>query len=136
MMQELINPMRIRLDKELDEKLNALVQMRGEAKSELCRRLLRTAVAQELAQESIDPILMVVRQAMGDVLKPVEERLAKINAKTAIAAATGMYMNQQVFESLGKNGRALHEAARKQAVAFVKTSNDQLTDEVGSEGNG
>lgn len=128
--------MRIRLDRELDEQLNALAGMRGEAKAELCRRLLQKAVAHELAQDSIDPILLAVRQAVGDVLKPVEERLAKINAKTAIATATTMYMNQQVFEDLGKNGRALHEAARKQAVAFVKTSNDQLTDQVGSEGNG
>jgi hypothetical protein len=136
MKQNLMNPMRIRLDRELDEQLTALAGMRGEAKAELCRRLLQKAVAQELAQDTMDPILYAVRQALGDVLKPVEERLAKINAKTAIAAATTMYMNQQVFEDLGKNGRALHEAARKQAVAFVKTSNDQLTDQVGSGGNG
>jgi hypothetical protein len=136
MKQKLLNPMRIRLDDELDEQLTALASMRGEAKAELCRRLLQKAVAQELAETAIDPILLAVRHAMADVLKPVEERLAKINAKTAIASATTMYMNQQVFEDLGKNGRALHEAARKQAVAFVKTSNDQLTDQTGTEGNG
>jgi len=45
-----------------------------------------------------------------------------------------MYMNQQVFEDLGKNGRALHEAARKRAVAFVKASNDQLTDQSEADG--
>ena len=136
MANKLMNPMRIRLDEDLDNQLNALAILRKEPKAELCRRLLQKAVAQELAQDSLDPILFAVRQALGDVLKPTEERLAKINAKTAIAAATTMYMNQQVFEDLGKNGRALHEAARKRAAGFVKTSNDQLIDHVGAEDDG
>lgn len=129
MRQQLTNPMRIRLDKDLDDQLSALAVRRGETKAELCRRLLRKAVAQELAEDAIDPILAAVRQAMGDVLKPVEERLAKINAKTAIAAATSMYMEMQVYSDLGKDARPLYEAARKKAVAFVKTPNDQLMSE-------
>ncbi|MCP1312100.1 ribbon-helix-helix domain-containing protein [Paenibacillus tyrfis] len=126
MTKELLNPMRIRLEKDLDDQLSALAIRRGESKAELCRRLLRQAVAQETAKDGIDPILVAVRQAMADVLKPAEERLAKINAKTAIAAATGMYMNMQVYEEFGKDSKALYEAARKKAVAFVKQPNDQL----------
>ncbi|MGG2201890.1 CopG family transcriptional regulator [Paenibacillus validus] len=129
MKRELMNPMRIRLDKELDDQLNALAVRRGEPKAELCRRLLRQAVAQETAQDTIDPVLVAVRQAMADVLKPVEERLAKINAKTSIAAATGMFMDMQVYKEFGKDARPLYEAARKQAVAFVKQPNDQLMGE-------
>lgn len=129
MAKELLNPMRIRLDKDLDNQLNALAIRRGESKAELCRRLLRKAVAQEIAQDSIDPVTIAVRQAMADVLKPVEERLAKINAKTAIAAATAMYTNMQVYSAMGKDARALHEAARKQAVVFVKQPHDQMISE-------
>ena len=128
-MQKLLNPMRIRLDDELDAQINALMELRSEpSKAELCRRLLAKAVAQELSESTLDPVTLAVRQAMQDVLAPVEERLAKINAKTSIAAATSMYMNQQVFHAMGKDGRALHEAARKQAVAYVQTANDKLMD--------
>lgn len=125
MKRELINPMRIRLDKELDDQLNALAVRRGESKAELCRKLLRQAVAQESAQDAIDPLLVAIRQAMGDVMKPHVERLAKINAKTAVSAATSMYMNTQVYEEFGKDARTLYEAARKRAVAFVKQPNDE-----------
>lgn len=118
--------MRIRLDEELDMQLSALAVRRGESKAELCRRLLRHAVAQETAKDAIDPVMLAVRQAVADVIKPVEERLAKINAKTAIAAATGMYMDMQVYKEFGKDARALYEAARKQAVAFVKMPSDQM----------
>lgn len=122
MSKELTNPIRIRLDVELDQKLSALATKRGESKSELCRRLLRQAVEQETMEEVKDPILLAVRQAVQETLKPVEERLAKINAKTAIAAATGMYMDMQVYNEFGKDSRALYEAARKQAVTYLKNN--------------
>lgn len=119
--------MRIRLDVELEKQITALAERRGESKAELCRKLLRKAVQQELANEGIDEIYMAVRQAMQDVLKPVEERLAKINAKTAIAAATSMYTNAEVLGNMGKDVRAIHERSRKKAVAFVQLPHDQLT---------
>src|SRR5690606_36567273 len=97
-----------------------------------CRRLLRQAVAQEAAQDAIDPVLYAVRQAVADVIKPVEERLAAINAKTAIASSTSMFMNVQVYKEFGKDARPLYEAARKQAVAYVKQPNARIM----GEGNG
>lgn len=118
--------MRIRLEVELEKQITLLAEKRGESKAELCRRLLKKAVEQELASEGIDEIYISVRQAMQDVLKPVEERLAKINAKTAIAAATAMYTNAEVLGQMGKNIKEIHERSRKKAVAFVKTPNDQL----------
>lgn len=121
--------MRIRLDVDLDKQISALAERRGESKAELCRKLLRKAVQQELASEGIDEIYIIVRQAMQDVLKPVEERLAKINAKTAIAAATAMYTNAEVLGQMKLNVREIHEKSRKKAVAFVKTPLDQF-DEV------
>ena len=49
------------------------------------------------------------------------------NAKAAIAAATAMYTNIEVVGQFGKvDVRTLHEAARKKAVAFVKTPSDKL----------
>lgn len=123
---QLTHPMRIRLEQDLEKQIAALAERRGESKAELCRRLLRKAVQQELAGEGIDEIYISVRRAMQDVLKPVEERLAKISAKSAIASATSMYTNAEVLGSMGKDVKAIHERSRKKAVSFVKTPNDQL----------
>lgn len=126
-MGALMKPLRIRLDANLEGQLKALAERRGENISDCARRLLRQAIDQESANAALDPVLAAVRQAMRDVLKPTEDRLAKINAKTAIAAATAMYTNIEVVGQFGKvDVRTLHEAARKKAVAFVKTPTDKL----------
>jgi len=126
MARELKLPINIRVDEELDAMITALAVRRGETKAEVCRRLLRRAAEEEYAEDSLDPVLIAVRKAMADTLKPVEERLAKINAKSAIAAATAMYMALQVYHEMGKDGRALYEEAWKRAVAFVKMPHDEL----------
>ena len=126
-MGELLKPIRIRVGESLERDLKALAERRGESMAECTRRLLRQGVMQESANEALDPVLAAVRQAMRDVLKQVEDRLAKINAKAAIAAATAMYTNIEVVGQFGKvDVRTLHEAARKKAVAFVKTPTDKL----------
>ena len=126
-MGALSNPIQLRLDAKLEEQIRALAKRRGETVTGCIRRLLREAIDQESANEALDPVLAAVRQAMRDVLKPVEDRLAKINAKAAIAAATAMYTNIEVVGQFGKvDVRTLHEAARKKAVAFVKTPTDKL----------
>lgn len=124
---------RFRIDEETAREIEAIAVRRGETKAEAIRYLLRKAIALENAEEGADELLLTVRKAMGEVLKPVEERLAKINAKTAIAAATALFANLEVFGQFGKDARALHEAARKKAVAFVRTptATDQVQGEDG-----
>jgi negative regulator of replication initiation len=123
---ELNRPIRIRIDEELDSMISAIAVRRGETKAEVIRRLLRKGVEEENAKDSIDPVAIAVRKAMADVLRPVEERLAKINAKSAIAAATVQYMTMQLYHDMGKDAMALYEEARKRAVAFVKLPHDEL----------
>ena len=127
MARELKLPINIRVDEELDAMITALAVRRGETKAEVCRRLLRRAAEEEYVEDSLDPVLVAVRKAMADTLKPVEERMAKINAKAAIASATAMYMAMQIYHDMGKDARALYEEARKRAVAFVKLPHDELT---------
>jgi hypothetical protein len=117
----------LRIDEELDSMINAIAVRRGEHKAEVYRRLLRKAAEEENAKDSLDPIAIAVRKTMTDVLKPVEDRMAKINAKAAIASATAMYMAMQIYHDMGKDARALYEEARKRAVAFVKLPHDELT---------
>ncbi|MBJ6360513.1 hypothetical protein ACFOQM_04190 [Paenibacillus sp. GCM10012307] len=128
-MSKLMNPMRIRLDAELEAQLNALAAIRQESKAELCRRLLSNAVAQELAGEVVDPVLLMIRRAVEEAMQPGIERLAKINAKTLISSSTSMYMSQYLYEAMGKNGQSLHDAARKKAVGFMKMSQEKMMNE-------
>lgn len=127
MPRELNRPISIRIDDELDNMISAVAVRRGEKKADVIRRLLQKGVEEDYAQDSIDPVALAVRKAMTDVLKPVEERMAKINAKAAIASATAMYMAMQIYFEMGKDARALYEEARKRAVAFVKLPHDELT---------
>lgn len=125
----LTNPERIRVDKDVEEYVSSEAARRKESKAEVYRRLLRQAVEREKAENALDPVLTAVRQAMKDVIKPVEERLAKINAKTAVASATAMYTNIEVLGQMGKDVRGINETARKKAVAFVKMPHDELLGE-------
>lgn len=122
-------PHPLRLDAELEKMISLLVVAKGEAKAELMRRLLRKAAAEELANELNDYVLPQIREAVRSALTPVEERLAKINAKTSIAAATTMYTNVEVLGHLGQDVRRIHENARKKAVAFLRLPMDQLQDQ-------
>lgn len=125
--KSLSKEIRFYVDEELHAALFALAERRGEAVADICRRTLRETVKKETAKDSLSVIDSTVREAMEDVLRPVEERLARINAKTAIAAATAMYTNIEVLGGhMGKDALAIYEAARKKAVGYVKTPNEQL----------
>ena len=106
----------------LYDAIGALAQRRGETMADVCRRILERGISNDAAEDGLDTILYAVRKTMKDVLKPTEERLAKINAKTSIAAATSMYLNTQVIANTGHDARAIYEEARKKAVAFVRST--------------
>ena len=111
----------LRLDDELEKKLKALAASRGEPMAVVIRNLLNEALSAESAVTSLNVIVSAVRNVIRRELKPLEERLAKINAKTSIAAATAMYMLVQVLDDLGvRNTVEIYEKARAKAVAFLK----------------
>lgn len=112
---------RFGIDDKLHKKISLIAKRRNESLAEVYRRLLGEAVDRELAEENQDYILQVVRQAVRDVQKPMEERLAKLSAKVAISSATTMYMNNQLIADAGYDHEDLYEKARKKATAFVKS---------------
>jgi hypothetical protein len=109
-----------RVDPDLERAIKALSVRRGEELADLCRRILREAVCRESLEDGTDAVAKIVRQVMRDVLKPMEERLAKINAKNAIVAGTAMYMNMQVIEDAGHDSHDIYTKARKKAVALLQ----------------
>ncbi|GBF33861.1 hypothetical protein DCCM_2972 [Desulfocucumis palustris] len=54
-------------------------------------------------------------------MKPLENRLAKLNAKTGASSATAMFMLIQTLDDLGKHDCVeIYEKARKKAVAYLR----------------
>lgn len=119
------NPYPLKMERDVETKIHMLMEKQGETKAEIMRRCLRRGVELEMLEDNIDPLVSLVRKALFDVQKPMEERLAKITAKASIAAATSMYSNLEVLGHLGKDIRAIHELSRKKAVAFVKQPNEK-----------
>jgi len=117
------NPIPLRLDKSTENMIEAIAKQRGESNQEVMRRILAKGAADELLLTfGADRLLELVRNAVHDELKPAEERMAKLSAKSAIAAATAMYTNIEVLGQLGRSDiRTVYEKARSKAVSYVKT---------------
>ncbi|SFE61344.1 hypothetical protein SAMN04324257_02271 [Thermoanaerobacter thermohydrosulfuricus] len=87
--------------------------------------MLIDSITNEAANDGIDKVTEAVRKAMRDVLRPTEDRLAKLMAKAAVAAATAMYMNVQTIADLGKhNAVEIYNEARVKAAAYLKERDD------------
>lgn len=116
-----LKPVTIRFRKDTYEKLQILAQQRGEAVAVVVRRIVEQTVANEVAVGVVDVITSVLRKTIRAELKPTEDRLAKLAAKAATAAATSMYLNTQALRDLGKHDALeLYQAARKKAVAYLR----------------
>ncbi|ADH59862.1 conserved hypothetical protein [Thermoanaerobacter mathranii subsp. mathranii str. A3] len=113
------------LSEDTYEVLNNLSSRRKESMSLIARKILEKGLKEESAQDGIDAVTEAVRKAMRDVLRPTEDRLAKLMAKAAVAAATAMYMNVQTIADLGKhNAVEIYNEARVKAAAYLKERDD------------
>ncbi|MEQ6360523.1 hypothetical protein V7D15_12720 [Thermoanaerobacter thermohydrosulfuricus] len=113
------------LSEDTYEVLNNMSSRRKESMSLIARKILEKGLKEESAQDGIDAVTEAVRRAMRDILRPTEDRLAKLMAKAAVAAATAMYMNVQTIADLGKhNAVEIYNEARVKAVAYLKERDD------------
>ncbi|ADL67869.1 conserved hypothetical protein [Thermoanaerobacterium thermosaccharolyticum DSM 571] len=116
----------VQLPEDVYQVLVNLASRRDESISAVARKMLADAVVVEAANDGIDKVTEAVRKAMRDVLKPSEDRLAKLMAKAAVASATAMYMNTQCIADLGKNDALeLYQVARTKAVAYLKEKGEE-----------
>ncbi|WP_422445371.1 hypothetical protein [Thermoanaerobacterium sp. DL9XJH110] len=114
------------LDDNLYNSLSTIAAQRKEKMAVVIRRILTQYVAEENAANGRDVICSAVRSSMRDVLKPVEDRLAKLATKATIAAATSMFLNVQCIADLGKNNAVeLYNDARSKAVAYIRGKADE-----------
>lgn len=114
----------IRFDAETYNALQLLAQQRGEPVTVIIRRVVKDFLANKSAVNGVDVIASALRRVIRAELKPTEERLAKLNAKTAIGALTSMYLNYFIIKegkfNMGLSPKELYEEARVKAVAHLR----------------
>lgn len=123
-MKKEVKAITVRLDMETFNALQLLAQQRGEHVAVITRRVIEDYLASKSAVDGVDVISVALRKVIRAELKPTEERLAKINAKTAIGALTSMYLNYFVIKegkfNMGLSPKELYEEARVKAVADLR----------------
>jgi predicted DNA-binding protein len=127
----------LRLEKETRDKINIIAKTRGETVAEVIRRILEKGLNEEIAEQSLDTIISAVRKTVRAELKTTENRLAKLSARSAIAAGTTMYMQRdtlQAFfkapdkETAAQMAQDRLDNARKMAVHFLR--NDEGDEDI------
>ncbi|HAJ4019572.1 hypothetical protein J8366_22810 [Escherichia coli] len=116
--------LRFRVNDDLYNAVKGVAAQKGVTLADVCRELLEDAIARQQGEQSQDYLLALVKRAVKEELKPVEERLAKISAKNAITSGTSMFMNMQVIQDRGYDAQDVYTKARKKAVALLKQSED------------
>lgn len=90
--------------------LKYFAHLNGEPVVALMRRLLAQALEPQAADS--DPLALLVRRAVNDNVKSMENKLAKLAANTAMTSATGMYLGVQCAADLGaKDVVEMHKQA-------------------------
>ncbi|MEN1990228.1 hypothetical protein [Paenibacillus hubeiensis] len=123
-------PYKLRMELDVEAKLNAVMALTGEKKPDALRRLLRDAVERELAEQTLGYVLPQIRRAVSESIRPTEDRMAKIASKAAIASGTAMYTNLELLGQMGKKDiREIHKTARVKAVSFLRNKEDAVDTE-------
>ncbi|UFJ41345.1 hypothetical protein LOK74_02060 [Brevibacillus humidisoli] len=112
--------LRFVVTEDIYEILKKIADRRGETMAEVARKIIVRSVSEEAAKDGMDYVAATLRDCLRDSLKPLEDRLAKINAKVAVTSGTSMYMSMQVIEEAGYDSQDIYTKARKKAVALLQ----------------
>lgn len=114
---------RFRVTKEQKREILTAAKARDKTVSDFSRQALRDYLAVDEMEDLKDTIQSYVANAVEEKLKPVENRLAKINAKTAHATAISIFLLAQTLADLGKRDVVeVFKIARRKGIEFVRTS--------------
>jgi len=102
------------VNEELYSNLKHLAALNKQSTTILMNRILAHSIEEK--EGVADQLTLAVRRAVRDTMKPVENALAKFASKTAITAATGMYLGVQCVADLGaKDVVLMHRQAETMA---------------------
>jgi len=115
------NLFQVYLSEELDIALREMAKTKDIPKTVLVREILEEHIKSKDAINAKSIIHKEVSEAVDEKLKPVEERLAKIVAKTSYMQGILMYMQIITLADAGKRDVIdTFHTARKKSLQFVK----------------
>ncbi|MCR3922018.1 MAG: hypothetical protein NUK65_05805 [Firmicutes bacterium] len=110
-----------RVTKDQKQQILAAAKAKDKAVSDFLRQALREYLAVEEMEGRKAIVQKYVAEAVEEKLKPVENRLAKITAKTAHASAISIFLQAQAMADLGKSDVVhVFKLAREKGLAFVR----------------
>jgi len=114
----MIQHKRVNITFSIDDDVYTNLKHLAEQKKQSTTILMNRILAQSIEEKEgvADQLTLAVRRAVRDTMKPVENALAKFASKTAITAATGMYLGVQCVADLGaKDVVLMHRQAETMA---------------------
>ena len=81
--------------------------------------------------QNIDLIERIIREQLFAILNPMMNRIAALQSKTCIQAATASYLNAEAInkfvpEKYQEEYLDVYEAARKKAIAYTRNKNSEV----------
>ena len=114
---------RFRVTKEMELEVKAAAKREGKSTPEFLRKMVNSYIITTNFYDIKSHVQSYVASAVEEKLKPVENRLAKINAKTAHATAISIFLLAQTLADLGKRDVVeVFKIARRKGIEFVRTS--------------
>jgi len=115
---------------EVHTKIKELSRRNREPMSEFAKKAIEKELDAADGEQAIDALLPIVRRAVRDIMKPTEERWAKINAKNAIQSGTAFYLLLQVLEMANVDTKEARIEARKKSVVDLKSDLYEIVDDL------
>lgn len=100
MKERLTNRIYPMFDDETYDQIKKLAAKKNCSLAEVVRDLTIQGLHTEVTKDNINFISGIIREQMQSVLKTHVERLAALEAKTCMAAASSMYLNLEALEKL------------------------------------
>ncbi len=112
---------RFRVTREMEQLVKAAAKKKGRSLPDYLRQVLREYIATDELTDTKAVIQSFVANAVEEKLRPVENRLAKISAKTAHASAISIFLQAQAMADLGKSDVVeIFQIARQKGLTFVR----------------
>lgn len=113
--------LKFRVTKEMENIIKGEAEKHGLSLADYLRQALSDYIKLENAKAAEGYLDQIVSRAIEKNMRPFEERLAKIIAKTAYATAISTYLEAKLLADLGCNDMVeLFHIARQKGIAFVR----------------
>lgn len=110
--------------------IKLLASKKHASMSEVGRGFLKKGLSGELTQDNIEFLAPIVKEQLQSILQPEMKRMISLTAKTCIQAGTATYLTADAILKFvppvqRTEVQESYTAARKKAVAFMKTHLDE-----------